>query len=64
MPIHDLELTVKVPVSFAGTQARLVFLEKDVPVKHLKNAFIRMIIPRLDAMESVEIMLSGQSLST
>jgi hypothetical protein len=58
MPIHDLEITVKVPASFTGTQARLVFLETSVPLEKVEGGYVRLKIPRLDAMESLEILLT------
>jgi hypothetical protein len=58
MPIHDLEITVKVPASFTGTHARLVFLETSIPLEKVDRGYVRFKIPRLDAMESAEIMLA------
>jgi hypothetical protein len=56
IPLHGLELTVKVPPAFRGDTARLVFAETDIPVKRLESDRISLVIPRLDAMETVEFL--------
>lgn len=56
IPLHELELTVKVPRSFRGEKARLVFAEIDVAVERLGDDRVSLTIPRLDAMETIEFL--------
>ncbi|NLS07216.1 hypothetical protein HGP14_28380 [Rhizobium sp. P32RR-XVIII] len=56
IPLHDLELVVRVPSSFSGEKARLVFGEAELPLARLGDDRVCLTIPRLEAMETVELL--------
>lgn len=56
VPLHDLKLEIRTPGTYAGSTARLVFGERDVPVER-DGDYLRLILPRLDAMETIEFRL-------
>lgn len=57
MPLRDLELEIRVPETHAGTEVRLVFAGQTLPAER-KGDYLRLKIPRIDAMETVEVMLA------
>ena len=56
VPLHDLKLEVRAPSGYAGSTARLVFGEKDIPVER-DGDYLRLTLPRLEAMETIEFKL-------
>lgn len=56
IPLHDLEITVDVPSSFTRERVRLVFAEREIPVTRLDGSRIRFTLPRLEAMETIEML--------
>jgi hypothetical protein len=56
MPLHDLEVAILAPEAHAGTEVRLVFAEQTLQAER-QGDYLILRIPRIDAMETVEVML-------
>lgn len=56
MPINDLQLEIRVPESHASTEVRLVFADRVLQAER-DGEYLCLTIPRIEAMETVEVML-------
>ncbi|MGV6872116.1 beta-galactosidase trimerization domain-containing protein [Pseudochelatococcus sp. B33] len=54
VPLHGLTIALRAPAGFTATTARLVFAGQELPVER-DGDYLRLTLPRLDAMETIEI---------